>query len=55
MGARAKEIMMTEEYRGDEDDNTLLFFIFFGPQNDDPAHSAFQIFEFIISADRLKR
>jgi hypothetical protein len=28
MGARAKEIMMTGEYRGDKDDSVLLFFNF---------------------------
>jgi hypothetical protein len=31
MRARAKEIRMTGEYRGDKDDNALLFFNFFSP------------------------
>jgi hypothetical protein len=55
MGARAKEIRMMGEYRGDKDDSALLFFNFLGPQNDDPVCSAFQIFGFIIGVDRLKR
>jgi hypothetical protein len=46
---------MTGEYRGDKDNNALLFFNFFSPLNDDPTCSVFQIFRFIIDAGRLKR